>query len=160
VVSGYSGGGAETAQYEAVSRGGTGHAESVAIVYDPAQISYGRLLQIYFSVALDPTQLNRQGPDTGTQYRSVIFAINPMQEKIALRYIAQLSEARFFKWPIATRVNTFKAFYPAEDYHQNYLTLHPDDAYIAINDMPKVKHLRRLFPTLYRAQPVLVEVHD
>jgi len=158
VLSGYSGGSADTAQYDTVSGGDTGHAESVQIVYDPAKVSYGRLLQIYFSVALDPTQLNRQGPDSGTQYRSAIFAVTPMQEKIALHYIAQLSAAQIFKRPIATRVTPFKGFYPAEDYHQNYLTLHPDDAYIAINDIPKVDNLKRLFPSVYQAQPVLVEV--
>jgi len=156
VVSGYAGGSADTAQYDTVSGGDTGHAESVAIDYDPSKISYGHLLQIYFSVALDPTQMNRQGPDTGTQYRSVIFAVDPMQEKVALHYIAQLSASQLFKRPIATRVTPFKGFYPAEAYHQNYLTLHPDDVYIAINDIPKVNNLKRLFPEVYQTQPVLV----
>lgn len=157
-VSGYSGGSADTAHYDTVSGGDTGHAESVEITYDPAKISYGRLLQIYFSVALDPTQINRQGPDTGTQYRSAIFAVNPEQEKVALHYITQLSEAHIFKQPIATRVSPFKGFYPAEAYHQNYLTLHPDNPYIAINDIPKVENLRRLFPGVYLEQPILVKM--
>jgi len=158
VLAGYSGGSADTAQYETVSGGDTGHAESVEIVYDPAKISFGRLLQIYFSVALDPTQLNRQGPDSGTQYRSAIFAVNPEQEKVALHYITQLSETQLFKRPIVTRVSPFKGFYPAENYHQNYLTLHPDDIYIAINDIPKVENLKRLFPSVYLTQPVLVQL--
>jgi peptide-methionine (S)-S-oxide reductase len=158
VVSGYAGGSADTAQYDTVSGGDTGHAESVEIDYDPSKITYGQLLQIYFSVALDPTQMNRQGPDTGTQYRSVIFAVDPMQEKVALHYIAQLSASRLFNRPIATRVAPFKGFYPAEAYHQNYLTLHPDDGYIAVNDIPKVDNLKRLFPEVYQAQAVLVAV--
>lgn len=158
VVAGYSGGAADTAQYETVSTGETGHAESVRITYDPTKVSYGRLLQIYFSVALDPTQLNRQGPDSGTQYRSEIFAVTPEQQQVAQHYIAQLNATPFFKRPIVTRVDPFKAFYPAEAYHQNYLTLHPDSAYIAINDLPKVDHLKQLFPDAYQDKPVLVQV--
>jgi peptide-methionine (S)-S-oxide reductase len=157
-VSGYSGGTRDTAQYETVSRGHTGHAESVEITYDPSQISYGRLLQIYFSVVHDPTELNRQGPDTGTQYRSVIFAANGTQEHVAQAYIEQLGKARVFKAPIVTKVDKLQAFYPAEDYHQNFLVRNPYYPYIAINDMPKVEYLKRLFSDLYRAKPVLVAV--
>ncbi len=156
VVAGYSGGARDTAEYETVSTGQTGHAESVQITYDPSQITYGRLLQIYFSVAHDPTELNRQGPDVGTQYRSAIFPANDMQKQIAQRYIAQLDKSHAFAAPIVTKTDALKAFYPAEGYHQNYLTLHPDSMYIAINDLPKVANLKRLFPTLYRDKPVLV----
>jgi len=156
VVSGYSGGARDTAQYETVSTGKTGHAESVQITYDPSQITYGRLLQIYFSVAHDPTEFNYQGPDHGTQYRSAIFPANDMQKHIAQSYIAQLDKSHVFEAPIVTRTDPLKAFYPAEDYHQNYLTLHPDSMYIAINDMPKIENLKRLFPNLYRDKPVLV----
>jgi peptide-methionine (S)-S-oxide reductase len=156
VVSGYAGGSAATAQYETVSTGSTGHAESVQITFDPAQVSYGKLLQIYFSVAHDPTELNRQGPDSGTQYRSAIFPANAMQRDVAQHYIAQLDKAHVFGKPIVTKLDTLKGFYPAEGYHQNFLTLHPDYPYIAVNDLPKVDNLRRLFPGAYAAKPVLV----
>jgi peptide-methionine (S)-S-oxide reductase len=149
-TSGYSGGSAATAEYEVVSTGGTGHAESVKIIFDPAQISYGQLLKVFFSVAHDPTQLNRQGPDTGSQYRSVIFYGNEEQKHIAEAYISQLQQARSFPRPIVTQVVPLRAFYAAEAYHQNYATLHPDDMYIAINDAPKVEHLREQFPDLYK----------
>jgi peptide-methionine (S)-S-oxide reductase len=156
VVSGYAGGERATAEYETVSTGETGHAESVQITYDPSQISYGRLLQVYFSVAHDPTELNHQGPDSGTQYRSAIFPANDMQKHVAQSYIAQLDKSHAFAAPIVTRTDPLKAFYPAEEYHQNYLTLHPDSMYIVINDMPKIANLKRLFPNLYRDKPVLV----
>jgi peptide-methionine (S)-S-oxide reductase len=148
-TSGYSGGDAKTAEYEIVSTGETGHAESVKITYDPAQVTYGELLRVFFSVAHDPTQLNRQGPDDGTQYRSVIFYGNDEQKKIALAYIAQLDQAKVFSKPIVTQVVPLKAFYPAEAYHQNYAALHPDQLYIVFNDAPKVAHLRQQFPELY-----------
>ena len=148
-TSGYSGGDAKTAQYEIVSTGETGHAESVKITYDPAQITYGELLQVFFSVAHDPTQLNRQGPDDGTQYRSVVFYANDEQKKIAEAYIAQLDKAKVFSGSIVTQVVPLKAFHPAEAYHQNYATLHPDQPYIVYNDAPKVAHLREEFPELY-----------
>ena len=156
-VSGYAGGAAGTAQYETVSTGTTGHAESVQVTYDPTQISYGRLLQIFFSVAHNPTELNRQGPDRGTQYRSAIFPANPMQRTVAQAYIAQLDAAHVFPAPIVTRLDDLKGFYPAEAYHQNFLALNPDYPYIAINDMPKVANLKRLEPNVYRADPVLVK---
>jgi len=149
-LSGYAGGAASTAQYEIVSTGETGHAESVEITYDPSKITYGRLLRIFFSVAHDPTTLNRQGPDRGTQYRSVIFFRDAEQEKIARAYIAQLDQAHVFKNPIVTAVTKLPAFYEAEAYHQNYATLHPDDPYIAINDAPKVVNLQKFFPDLYQ----------
>jgi len=155
VTSGYSGGSRATAQYERVSEGDTGHAEAVRIEFDPAQVSYGQLLRVYFSVATDPTQLNRQGPDIGTQYRGVIFYTNPQQEKIARAYIAQLGASQTFDAPIVTRVTKFDAFYPAEQYHQDYARIHPDEPYIAINDAPKVTHLKQLLPQLYRAQPLI-----
>jgi peptide-methionine (S)-S-oxide reductase len=155
VASGYSGGAANTAQYETVSDGDTGHAESVQITYDPTQITYGRLLQIFFSVAHDPTQLNYQGPDHGTQYRSAIFPANAEQRRIATSYIAQLDKAHVFSQPIVTRVEDFKGFYPAESYHQNFLVMHPDYPYIEFNDLPKVSSLKRMFPGLYRDDPVL-----
>jgi peptide-methionine (S)-S-oxide reductase len=148
-TSGYSGGEAKTAEYEIVSTGETGHAESVKITYDPAQVTYGELLRVFFSVAHDPTQLNRQGPDDGTQYRSVIFYGNEEQKKIAQAYIAQLNQAKVFSKPIVTQVVPLKAFYPAEAYHQNYATLHPDQLYIVYNDAPKLAHLRQQFPELY-----------
>ena len=148
-TSGYSGGEAKTAEYEMVSTGETGHAESVKITYDPSQITYGELLRVFFSVAHDPTQLNRQGPDDGTQYRSVIFYGNDEQKKIAQAYIAQLDQAKVFPRPIVTQVVPLKAFYPAEAYHQNYATLHPNQPYIVFNDAPKVAHLRQEFPDLY-----------
>jgi peptide-methionine (S)-S-oxide reductase len=149
VTAGYSGGSAGTAQYETVSSGTTGHAESVKIVYDPSQISYGQLLKVYFSVAHDPTQLNRQGPDDGTQYRSAIFYGNDEQKRIAQAYIDQLNKAKVFSRPIVTQVVALKAFYAAEDYHQDYAVHHPDDLYIRINDLPKVEHLREQLPELY-----------
>ncbi|MEJ1974708.1 MAG: peptide-methionine (S)-S-oxide reductase MsrA [Acetobacteraceae bacterium] len=156
VVSGYSGGEAQTAQYETVSSGTTGHAESVSITFDPRQISYGQILQIYFSVAHDPTLLDRQGPDFGTQYRSAIFPANAEQAKVAAAYIKQLDAAAVFGAPIATKVDALKAFYPAEGYHQDFLTRNPTYPYIVINDLPKIANLQRLFPDLYRADPVLV----
>jgi peptide-methionine (S)-S-oxide reductase len=155
-VSGYAGGARDTAHYDMTSSGTTGHAESVQITFDPHRISYGRLLQIYFSVAHDPTELNRQGPDTGTQYRSAIFPQTPEQAGIARAYIAQLNQAKVFPSAIVTTIESDKAFYPAESYHQDYLTLHPDQPYIAINDLPKVRALEQLFPNLYRSDPVLV----
>ena len=155
-VSGYAGGDASSATYEATSSGRTGHAEAVRITYDPKQISYAQLLQIYFSVAHDPTQLNRQGPDTGTQYRSTIFAANPEQARIARSYIAQLDRAKVFGKPIATTIEPLKAFYPAEAYHQDFMTRNPDHPYIAINDLPKVDNLKKVFPASYRPKAVLV----
>jgi peptide-methionine (S)-S-oxide reductase len=155
-VSGYAGGDAKTAHYEIASSGTTGHAESVRVTYDPHRITYGRLLQIYFSVAHDPTELDRQGPDVGTQYRSAVFPANPEQARVAEAYVEQINQAKTFPRPIVTRIEPGKRFYPAEVYHQNYLTLHPDNPYIAINDMPKLTDLKRLFPDLYRADPVLV----
>jgi peptide-methionine (S)-S-oxide reductase len=151
-TSGYSGGSAKTAEYEVVSTGETGHAESVQIVYDPSQITYGELLRVFFSVAHDPTQLNRQGPDDGTQYRSSIFYGNDEQKRIAEAYIAQLDAAKVFPRPIVTKVVPLQAFYPAEAYHQNYAALHPNQPYIFYNDAPKVEHLRRQFPDLYTAK--------
>jgi peptide-methionine (S)-S-oxide reductase len=155
-ISGYAGGARDTAHYQMVGSGTTGHAESVRIIFDPHRITYGRILQIYFSVAHDPTELDRQGPDTGSQYRSAIFPQTPEQARIAASYIAQLDEAKVFHSPIVTAVERDKEFYPAEAYHQDYLTLHPAQAYIAINDLPKVAALERLFPDLYRSTPVLV----
>jgi peptide-methionine (S)-S-oxide reductase len=146
---GYSGGSAKTAEYETVSTGETGHAESVQIVYDPSQITYGELLRVFFSVAHDPTQLNRQGPDQGTQYRSSIFYASDEQKRIAEAYIDQLDKAGVFPRPIVTKVVPLQAFYPAEAYHQNYATLHPNEPYILYNDAPKVEHLRQEFPDLY-----------
>ena len=156
VSAGYSGGSADTAHYEMVSEGNTGHAESVRIKYDPSRISYGQLLKVYFAVAHDPTELNRQGPDTGTQYRSAIFYSNDEQKKIADAYIAQLNKAGVFKRPIVTEVVALKAFYEAEGYHQDYAVNHPNEPYIAINDLPKIDNLKRVFADLYRAAPVLV----
>jgi peptide-methionine (S)-S-oxide reductase len=155
-MSGYAGGGKVTAQYETVSTGTTGHAESVQIKYDPKQISYGKILQIFFSVAHDPTQLNRQGPDSGTQYRSAIFTTSDEQKKVADAYIAQLDAARVFKKPIVTRVGPLEGFYPAETYHQDYLTLHPNQPYIAYNDIPKVENLKKIFAQNYVEKPTLV----
>lgn len=149
VSSGYSGGAADTASYELVSAGSTGHAESVRIKYDPSQISYGQILKVFFAVAHDPTELNRQGPDTGTQYRSAIFYGSAEQQKIADAYIAQLNKAKVFKRAIATQVVALKAFYEAEDYHQDYARQHPNEPYIAINDLPKVAELRKQLPELY-----------
>jgi len=154
-LSGYAGGDKETASYSAVSAGTTGHAESVEITYDPAAISYGKILQVFFSVAHDPTQVDRQGPDDGPQYRSAIFPQDDQQKRIAESYIAQLDGARVFKRRIATKVGA-AAFYPAEAYHQDYATLHPTQPYIVFNDLPKIENLKRVFPELYRATPVLV----
>ena len=155
-VSGYAGGQKNTAHYEVVSQGTTGHAESVEVVFDPRQISYGRLLQVFFSVAHDPTQLNRQGPDWGTQYRSTIFPTSPEQERVARAYLAQLSDARAFESKIVTTIEMGREFYEAEDYHQDFLTRNPTHRYIVVNDLPKIEELKRVFPGLYRAIPVLV----
>jgi peptide-methionine (S)-S-oxide reductase len=151
-TSGYSGGESKTAEYEVVSTGETGHAESVKIVYDPSQITYGQLLRIFFSVAHDPTQLNRQGPDEGTQYRSAIFYNSPEQKRIADAYIGQLGSAKVFSGRIVTQVVPLKGFFAAEDYHQNYAANHPNDLYIRYNDAPKVTHLQQQFPDMYRAK--------
>jgi peptide-methionine (S)-S-oxide reductase len=155
-VSGYAGGAKDTANYPASGTGTTGHAESVRITYDPNTISYGKLLQIYFSVVHDPTQLNRQGPDSGTQYRSTIFAQDDAQKKVAETYIAQLNSAKVFRKPIVTTIETGKPFYAGEDYHQDYLTLHPYQPYIVFNDTPKVEALKKVFAENYRDKPVLV----
>ena len=155
-VSGYSGGAAETATYEQTGSGTTGHAETVEITYDPAVVSYGDLLQIYFSVAHNPTQLNYQGPDHGTQYRSTIFPVNDEQVEIARSYIAQLDETGLFEGPIVTTIEPFEAFYPAEQYHQDFLTLNPTWPYIVFHDLPKIAALKALFPDRYRDDPVLV----
>lgn len=155
-VSGYAGGEAKSAHYEMVGSGGTGHAESVQITFDPSKISYGRILQIYFSVAHDPTQLNRQGPDVGPQYRSAIFPGNPEQAKIAKAYIAQLNQARVYEAAIVTKIEPDRKFYAAEDYHQDFMTKHPSHPYIVYNDVPKVDDLKHLFPKVYRDDPVLV----
>ena len=155
-VSGYAGGDASTAQYETVGTGSTGHAESVRITYDPSQVSFGQLLHIFFAAAHDPTELNRQGPDTGSQYRSAIFPQNDVQQKVADAYIAQLNQAKVFDAPVVTRTDRDSGFFAAEDYHQDYLNSNPTASYIAINDMPKLDELRQQFPGLYREQPVLV----
>jgi peptide-methionine (S)-S-oxide reductase len=155
-VSGYAGGEEKTASYRAVTTGRTGHAESVRVTFDPRKISYGRILQIYFSVAHDPTQLNRQGPDEGTQYRSAIFPTSAEQARIAQAYIAQLDQVRAYDAAIVTKIEPDKPFYPAEDYHQDYMTLNPGSPYIMFNDLPKVENLKRLFPDRYRDKPVLV----
>src|ERR1700722_16551837 len=155
-VSGYAGGRVAHPDYEQVSSGVTGHAESVSVTFDPAQVSYGTLLRIFFSVALDPTQKDRQGPDWGTQYRSELFVTGPDQERVAKAYIAQLDAAHTFSHPIVTRVDSAGPFYPAEAYHQDYLDLHPDQPYIAINDIPKVEALRTLFPESWQPTPVKV----
>ncbi|QUS38499.1 peptide-methionine (S)-S-oxide reductase [Tardiphaga alba] len=155
-VSGYSGGSKSTANYTAIGTGTTGHAEAVEIKYDPKKISYGKILQIYFSVVHDPTQLNRQGPDTGTQYRSEIFATTPEQKKIAEAYIAQLNAAKVYKKPIATKLGMLQAFYPAEAYHQDYLTLNPRQPYIVYNDLPKIENLKKIFADNYIEKPTLV----
>jgi peptide-methionine (S)-S-oxide reductase len=156
VYAGYTGGAAATAAYEIVSTGATGHAESVQITFDPRVISYGKILQIYFSVAADPTELNYQGPDSGTQYRSEIWYADATQQKIASDYIAQLTGAKVFSQPIVVRLDPEKPFYKAEDYHQDFLVRNPDYPYIAINDVPKVQNLQALFPQFYRATPVTV----
>jgi peptide-methionine (S)-S-oxide reductase len=155
-VSGYAGGNKSTADYSSVSGGSTGHAESVEIKYDPARISYGKILQIFFSVAHDPTQLNRQGPDSGTQYRSAIFTTTDEQKQVADAYIAQLNAAKVYGKPIVTKVGPLQGFYPAEAYHQDYLTLHPNQPYIAYNDIPKVENLKKIFAENYIEKPTLV----
>ena len=155
-ISGYAGGEKQTAHYEMVGGGRTGHAESVAVTFDPQQISYGKILQIYFSVAHNPTELNRQGPDAGTQYRSAIFYANDEQKKIATAYIAQLDKAHIFPGPIVTQLETLRGFYPAEGYHQDFAVLHPSYPYIVFNDLPKVDNLKRLFASDYREMPVTV----
>ncbi|MCX7281446.1 MAG: peptide-methionine (S)-S-oxide reductase MsrA [Alphaproteobacteria bacterium] len=156
VVSGYSGGGNKTANYDQVSTGTTGHAEVIEITFDPSKVTFGQLLRIYFSVAHDPTEVNRQGPDEGTQYRSEIFPVTPEQEATARAYIAQLDAAHIFAAPIATKIEPLKAFYPAEDYHQDYLFENPNAAYIRVNDLPKIAALKRVWPGYYREKPVLV----
>jgi peptide-methionine (S)-S-oxide reductase len=155
-MSGYAGGSKNTADYNTVSTGTTGHAESVEIKYDPNKISYGKILQIFFSVVHDPTQLNRQGPDSGTQYRSAIFTTNDEQKKVTDAYIAQLNAAKVYKKPIVTKVGSLEGFYPAEAYHQDYLTLHPNQPYIAYNDIPKVENLKKIFAENYIEKPTLV----
>ena len=152
-TSGYSGGTVKNPNYEQVSSGETGHAESVQIVYDPSKITLGQLLKVFFSVAHDPTELNRQGPDTGTQYRSIIFFSNTDQQRIAQSYVDQLNQSKVFSQPIVTQIVPLKAFYRAEDYHQNYATEHPDNPYIAMFDLPKLKNLQQQFPSLYVAKP-------
>src|SRR5580698_775830 len=156
VLSGYSGGQKNTAIYEVVSGGNTGHAESVQITYDPQKVTYGQILQVYFSVAHNPTQLNRQGPDVGTQYRSNIFFANDDQKKVAENYIAQLNKAGLFGAPIVTKLTPLQGFYPAEDYHQDYLLLNPTSPYIVYNDLPKISNFRKLLPVLYQAKAVTV----
>ena len=155
-VSGYAGGAADTAHYEMVGTNTTGHAESVRITFDPRRISYGQMLQIYFSVAHNPTELNRQGPDVGSQYRSAIFPTNPQQMRIAEAYIVQLNQAHVFDGAIVTKTEPGRDFYPAEDYHQDFLTRNPNYPYIVVNDLPKIEALKRLFPDLYHPTPVLV----
>ena len=154
VLSGYAGGTKETADYEVVSRGNTGHAESVEISFDPKEVSYGELLQVFFSVVHDPTQLNRQGPDTGTQYRSNIFYVDEQQRKIAQAYLAQLGKSGAFRRGIVTRVDPLPGFYPAEAYHQDFLLENPRYPYIVINDLPKIENFKKLFPDRYREPPV------
>ena len=155
-VSGYAGGAKSTAIYELTNSGTTGHAESVQVTFDPRQVTYGQLLQVFFSVAHDPTQLNRQGPDTGPQYRSTIFAANAAQADVAKAYIAQLNQARAFRKSIVTTIETGREFYPAEKYHQDFLVRNPTYPYIVYNDLPKIANFKRLLPALYRAEPVLV----
>ena len=156
VVAGYSGGEKATAHYEMVGTETTGHAESVEITFDPKQISYGQLLQLFFSVAHDPTQLNRQGPDSGPSYRSEIFFTSPSQERVARAYVEQLAKANVFRSAIVTRIEALKAFYAAEDYHQDYLIQHPGQPYIVFNDLPKIEALKRVYPQLYRDKPVML----
>ncbi|HEY6454319.1 MAG TPA: peptide-methionine (S)-S-oxide reductase MsrA [Steroidobacteraceae bacterium] len=156
VLSGYSGGAKSTASYEVVSEGNTGHAESVQITYDPLQVTYGEILHVYFSVAHNPTELNRQGPDTGTQYRSVIFYANDTQKKVAASYIAQLSKSGVFGAPIVTQISPLQGFYPAEGYHQDYLLMNPTSPYIVYNDLPKIRNFQKLLPVLYQAKAVTV----
>lgn len=156
-VSGYAGGQAGTANYDTVSGGRTGHAEAVEVTYDPARVSYGALLQIFFSVAHNPTELNRQGPDTGTQYRSALFPVDASQQAVARAYIAQLDAAKAYPAPIVTRIETGTSFYPAETYHQDFLTEHPNHGYIVVNDLPKVAALQKNFSARYRQEPMLVK---
>jgi len=160
VLAGYSGGNAATAHYLVVSTGATGHAESVEITFDPREVSYGQILQVFFSVAHDPTELNRQGPDEGSQYRSVIFYRNASQRRIALAYIAQLERVHAFQHPIVTRVDALVAFYPAEGYHQDFLVHNPSDPYIVYNDLPKLAAFREFLPQLYREQPSLLTARN
>jgi peptide-methionine (S)-S-oxide reductase len=155
-VSGYAGGSVPNPSYRQVSSGRTGHAESIEVTFDPSLIPYSRLLEVFFSVAHDPTQLNRQGPDEGSQYRSAIFATTEAQRIAAEAYIAELGKAHAFPRPIVTKVESLQAFYPAESYHQDYATFHPDSGYIIVNDLPKIENLQRLYPELYRERPVLV----
>jgi peptide-methionine (S)-S-oxide reductase len=154
VVAGYSGGSKATAHYDIVGTETTGHAESVEITFDPKQVTYGQLLRLYFSVAHDPTQLNRQGPDSGPSYRSEIFFASPEQEKVARAYVAQLTAAKVFKSPIVTKIEPLQGFYAAEDYHQDYLIHHPNQPYIVFNDLPKIDALKHVYPEHYRATPV------
>jgi peptide-methionine (S)-S-oxide reductase len=156
VISGYAGGEKNTAQYEVVSGGDTGHAESVEIQFDPKEVTYGQILQVFFSVAHDPTQLNRQGPDSGTQYRSAIFYTDENQKRIATAYIAQLNQAKLFRAPIVTRVDALKGFYAAEDYHQDFLLKNPRYPYIVIHDLPKIRNFQSTLPELYQGKPVTV----
>ncbi|HEY1630052.1 MAG TPA: peptide-methionine (S)-S-oxide reductase MsrA [Rhizomicrobium sp.] len=156
VVSGYAGGNVKDPDYETVSAGGTGNAESVRVTFDPRQVSYGRVLQIFFSVAHDPTELNRQGPDEGPNYRSDVFAQNAEQLKIARAYVDQLTKAHAFAEPIVTRLDTYTNFYPAEAYHQDYLIHNPDSMYIQMNDLPKIANLKRIYPGFYSDKPVMV----
>ncbi len=158
VVAGYSGGTKETAHYEMVGTERTGHAESVEITFDPKKVSYGQLLRLYFAVAHDPTQLNRQGPDSGPSYRSEIFFASPTQERVAKAYVAQLTKANVFKDPIVTKIEPLKAFYPAEDYHQDFLIHNPGHPYIVRNDLPKIAALKRVFPEAYRETPVMLDI--
>ena len=155
-VSGYSGGKKDTANYELVSNGDTGHAEAVEVTFDPKVVSLGKVLQVYFSVAHNPTELNRQGPDTGTQYRSAIFTTNADQQKVAKAYIDQIDKAKVYSDPIVTQVSSLEAFYPAEAYHQDYATINPTQPYIVYNDLPKIENLSKIFPQDYRKKPVLV----
>jgi peptide-methionine (S)-S-oxide reductase len=157
VVAGYSGGDKATAHYEMVGTETTGHAESVEITFDPKQISYGQLLRLFFSVAHDPTQLNRQGPDSGPSYRSEIFYASPSQERVAKAYVDQLNKAKIFSAPIVTKIEPLKAFYAAEDYHQDYLIHNPHQPYIVYNDLPKIEALKQVYPQVYRAQPVALK---
>lgn len=152
VTAGYSGGSAQTAQYETVSTGETGHAEAVRITYDPSQVSYGQLLKVFFAVAHDPTELNRQGPDTGTQYRSAIFYTSEEQKRVANAYIEQLNKSKAFARPVVTQVAALKGYYKAEEHHQDYAIQHPGDAYIVYNDLPKVENLRKQLPGLYTSK--------
>jgi peptide-methionine (S)-S-oxide reductase len=160
VVSGYAGGSAADAQYETVSTGTTGHAESVEVTYDPSVISYQQLLKVFFFVAHDPTELDRQGPDEGTQYRSAIFYANEDQKRAAVDYIARLNQEKKFSSPIVTEVVPLKGFYPAENYHQNFLELHPDNPYIVENDLPKLRDLQAKFPELYKSEPIVATMNQ